>query len=96
VNDTLSAPSVKFEWKVPVVLVLINLIGIAIQWGVISAKLDELFRDKEAQERHLEYIDNELKERDGEAGEVREFRAETKDRFDKLDRKIEALEGRPR
>jgi hypothetical protein len=81
----------KFDWKLPVFLVVIQIIAIAVQWGVISAKLDELFRDKDQQERHLEFIDNELKTRVSEAGEAKAFHDEVIRRFDSTDRQISAL-----
>jgi hypothetical protein len=86
----------RFDWKLPVLLVVINLIAIGIQWGTISSKMDELFRDKEQQERHLEFIDSELKVRGAEAGEAKGFHDETIRRFDSLDRQLTDLVRRPR
>lgn len=95
-NDTLTDPEApvdghKFDWRLPVFLVVLNLVAIGVQWGTISAKLDELFRDKDQQERHLEFIDNELRTRGVEAGEVKEFRRDAEKRFDSLDKKLDAL-----
>lgn len=81
----------KFDWRVPVVLVLINVIAVAVQWGMISSKLDELFRDKDQQERHLEFIDSELKIRGAEAGEAKGFHDETIRRFDSVDRQLATM-----
>ena len=85
----------RFDWRLSVVLVVINLIAIGIQWGTLSAKIEELFRAKEQQERHLEFIDNELKSNGVEAGELKEFRYEMEKRLDKVDDQLLVL-GRKR
>ena len=82
----------KYDWKLPVFLVVMNIIGVAVQWGVISSKLDELFRAKDQQERHIEFIDNEIRQRVGEAGQAKEFHDETLRRLDKIDSKLDVLE----
>lgn len=84
----------KVDWKLPVFLVVLNLIAIAVQWGAMSAKLEELSRHQEQQDRHMEYIDGELKTNGAESGEVKEFRRETERRFDALDRKLDAEKKR--
>lgn len=89
------APRMRFDWRLPVILVVIQILAVAVQWGVISAKLDELFRDKDAQERHLEYIDSELKTRAADAGGAKEFHDEVNRRFDSLDRQLASM-GRMR
>lgn len=83
------APQMKVDWKVPLFLVIVNIIAIAVQWGAMSTKLDELFRYKDAQERHLEYIDSELKTRVGEAGAAKEFHDDVIRRLDSIDRKLD-------
>jgi hypothetical protein len=80
----------KFDWRLPVFLVVIQIAAIAVQWGVMSERIDSEARKQEQQDRHMEAIDNELKERRLEAGEVGEFRRETIRRFDALDRKLDS------
>lgn len=84
----------RMDWKLPVFLILIQIVAVAVQWGIFSAKLDELFRDKDQQERHLEFIDNELRTRGEAAGEVKGFQTETIHRLDAIDKKLETLEQR--
>ena len=81
----------KVDWRLPVFLVVIQLLSYAVGWGMFSAKLDELFRDKELQERHLEFIDSELKTRGAEAGQSKEFHDETLRRFDSIDRQLHEM-----
>lgn len=81
----------KLDWKLPVFLVVIQLVAIAVQWGVMSAKLDELFRNREQQERHLEFIDEELRKRVADAGEAKAFHDETLRRFDSIDRQLGSM-----
>lgn len=80
----------KLDWRLPVAILMINLVGVAVEWGVISAKLDELFRDKDAQERHLEFIDAELRVRGVDAGSAKEFHDEVLRRLDAIDKKLDA------
>ena len=83
--------SPRIDWKLPVFLVVLNLIAIGVQWGAMSAKLEELSRHQEQQDRHMEFIDVELKTSGAEAGEVKEFRHDAERRFDSLDKKLEKL-----
>ena len=82
------------NWKLPVFLILIQILAAAVQWGIFSARLDELFRNKDQQERHLEFIDDELKKRGEQAGEAKGFHDETMHRLDGIDHKLEVLEQR--
>lgn len=86
----------RFDWKFPVAIVLFNVVMVAVQWGMIYSKIDELFRTKEQQERHLEFIDSELTKRVGEAGEAKAFHDEVIRRFDGIDRKLDGTEQRRR
>ena len=96
-NATLTIPGeapvngngAKLDWKLPVFLVVLNLIAVAVQWGALSAKLEELARHQEQQDRHMETIDSELSRRGAEAGEVKEFRREMERRLDSVDRKLD-------
>ena len=83
------APRLKFDWKIPVILLLIQIGTLLVSYGTIQAQISELFRVQSQQERHLEHIDDENKVRDGVAGEIKEFRTETSRRFDSLEKKIE-------
>ena len=84
----------RFEWKVPVFLVVMNLIAVAVQWGALSVKLEELARHQEQQDHHMEFIDEELKRRGEESGELREFRHEMERRSDSVDKKLDELRRR--
>lgn len=83
----------RFDWKL-LLLVLINVGAIAVQWGTNAAKLDELYRREEQQERHLEFIDNELRMRGEAAGEAKGFHDATIQRLDSIDKRLERLENR--
>jgi hypothetical protein len=85
----------KFDWKLPVFLVILQIVAIAVQWGTVFARLDEQARRQEQQDRHMEYIDSELKTRAGEAGEAKGFHDETIRRFDSIDRQLATLGRKP-
>ena len=85
----------RFDWKLPVFLVVMNLIAIGVQWGSNNARMDELFRRSDAQERHIEFIDNELAKNAERNGESAAFRDEIIRRLQAIDQKLVALENRP-
>jgi hypothetical protein len=85
----------KLDWKLPVFLVTMNLIAIAVQWGSNNARMDELFRSRDAQERHLEFIDNELAKYAEKNGENTAFREALLQRLQQIDQKLANLENRP-
>jgi hypothetical protein len=93
-NGTAMNGAARIDWKLPVFLVVLNLIAIGVQWGAMAAKLEELSRRQEQQDHHMEFIDTELKENGEEAGEVKEFRREVDRRFDSLDRQLDAARKR--
>lgn len=84
----------KFDWKLPVFLTVLNLGGIAVGWGARDAKMEELYRAKEQQERHLEFIDNELNTMRYDAGAVKEFRTDVDRRLSDLNTKVDELRKR--
>ncbi len=84
----------RIDWKFPVFLVVLNLIAVAVQWGAISTKLEELSRRQEQQDRHMEFIDNELRVSGGEEGEVKEFRRDVDRRLKDLDDKLNEMRKR--
>ncbi len=79
----------KLDWRLPVFLTVLNLVSFAIQYGTMQNKLEETIRRQDQEDRHMEYIDSELKAIGEETGEVKQFRRETERRFDSLDRKLE-------
>jgi len=79
----------RIDWKLPVLLIATQIVAAGIQWGIFSAKLDELFRDQTAQERHIEYIDEELRARGIDAGSAKEFHEEVLRRLAAIDAKLE-------
>ncbi len=101
-NATLTIPGeapvngngIKVDWKLPVFLVVLNLIAIGVQWGSMSDKLEQLSKHQEQQDRHMEFIDNELRLSGGEEGEVKEFRRDVDRRLKDLDDKLDALRKR--
>ncbi len=84
----------KMDWRLPVFLTVLNLISFAIQYGTMQNKLEETVRRQDQEDRHMEFIDSELKTIGSEAGEVREFRREIEHRFDSLDRKLDVEKRR--
>jgi hypothetical protein len=92
---TVNGNQPRMDWKLPVFLTVLNLIFFAVQYGTLQSKVEETVRRQDQQERHMEFIDTELKSLGAQAGEVKEFRHDVERRFDATDKKLDDL-GRRR
>lgn len=86
----------RMDWKLPVFLVVMNLIGMGVLWGINSEKIEELTRSRDAQERHMEAIDRELLDLASKDAAGQAFQAEMLRTFQSIDKRLAVLESRPR
>jgi hypothetical protein len=69
------------KWRAPVLMIVVQLIAIAVQWGIFSAKMDE-------HSRRLQNIEDTLRLRDVESGQAKEFHDDTVRRLEQIDREL--------
>lgn len=94
-SGTPEAPNpMKTDYKLPVFLLVIQVVLFAVEWGAMTDRIEAMMRHQEQQDRHMELIDSELTKRVSEAGEAKEFHDETLRRFDELSRKLDRIEHR--